>query len=324
MTQPPRPSPTVAIIDDGESLASLARSIPATLDRLDQVPPDGWDAEVVWLVEAAPPAWEAALLQAPSLRWVHWAGTGVDHAGLPLRRPGVVVTTSAGTMAHAVAEYAVLLALAWCRDLVGTLDDHRQRRWRRREATSLAELTTTILGAGSIGRQIARIVTTLGGSPRLVGRTERADGEFGQVHGVDELTRLAATTDLLVVAAPLTASTRGVVDAEVLDAMPTGGYLVNVGRGELVDAAALAAALASGRLAGAAVDVFDREPLPPDDPRWSTPGLLVSPHIAAATGLVGQRLRACFLDNLARYRAGEPLANRVTGQDDDLPERSTP
>jgi phosphoglycerate dehydrogenase-like enzyme len=135
--------------------------------------------------------------------------------------------------------------------------------------------------------------------------------EVAAVHGVDRLADFLRDLDILVVAAPLTDATRALVGAAELALLRPGAVLVNVGRGPIVDEAALLAALREGRLAGAALDVFDTEPLPPSSPLWSEPGMIVTPHSADVTAATDDRCLAQLLDNIGRFRAGEPLLNVV-------------
>src|SRR5262249_2596341 len=161
-------------------------------------------------------------------------------------------------------------------------------------------------GSGPIGRAIARMLRAVGMQVHLVGRTERADPEFGVVRTQAALPTLAAQTDYLVIAAPLTDQTRGLVDAALLSALAPTARLINVSGGPLVVIDDLVAALRAGRLAGAALDVFGTEPLPPDSPLWNTPGLLVSPHMSGDVHGWREELVTLFAENLRRYSCGLP------------------
>ncbi|MGE3289737.1 MAG: D-2-hydroxyacid dehydrogenase, partial [Pseudonocardia sp.] len=163
-----------------------------------------------------------------------------------------------------------------------------------------------------IGRAIGRLLRGLGMRVRGVGRSARDDDpDFGDVASPADLPRLLPETDYVVLAAPLTDETRGLVGAAELRAMRPTARLINVGRGELVDEAALVAVLEAGGIGGAALDVFEREPLPASSPLWALPGVIVSPHMSADAVGWREQLADLFLDNLRRWCAGRPLRNVV-------------
>ncbi|HEV8698591.1 MAG TPA: D-2-hydroxyacid dehydrogenase [Candidatus Limnocylindrales bacterium] len=246
------------------------------------------------------------------LRWIHAAGVGVDWALFPeLIDSEVVVTNSRGVFDETMPEYALALLLALAKDLPATIDDQRARRWRHRPLTPLRGRRATVVGLGSIGRATARLLRAVGMEVVVVGRTAREDPELGRIRASTELAEVAAETDALVLVTPLTDETRGLVDQSVLAALPPGSLLVNIGRGAVVDEAALIESLESGRLGGAALDVFATEPLPPDHPLWAMSNVIVSPHIGGdAPGWLEWFSRS-FLDELERFIAGRPFNNVV-------------
>jgi phosphoglycerate dehydrogenase-like enzyme len=253
-------------------------------------------------------AWPAA----SRLRWIHAAGVGVDWALFPeLIDSDVVVTNCRGVFDETMPEYALALLLALAKDLRATIDDQRARRWRHRPLTALRGRRATVVGLGSIGRATARLLRIVGMEVIVVGRTAREDPELGRIRASTELAEVAVETDALVLVTPLTDETRGLVDQSVLAALPPGSLLVNIGRGAVVDEAALIESLQSGRLGGAALDVFATEPLPPDHPLWATSNVIVSPHIGGdAPGWLEWFSRS-FLDELDRFIAGRPFKNVV-------------
>lgn len=299
----------VAVLCDGEpggSLDDLRERAPVLVSSLREPPPPGWNPEIVYLTEWPTTLWEQALAEAPRLRWVHWAGVGVDRLRGPLSsRPEVLVSTSRGVFDQAMAEYAVMLGLAALRDLWPTWEHQRLRRWAPRPTRRLADAQVVVVGAGSIGHAVGRAFSGLGAEVRLVGRAGRTDPELGTVVAVGELGEVVPEADLLVLAVPLTKDTRGMIDRAVFDRLKPGAHLINLARGPVVVEADLIAALASGRLAGAALDVFDTEPLPADHPLWTLPGVVVSPHMSASAHGDWDRLLTHFLFNLDRYLAGE-------------------
>ncbi|RKN08953.1 D-2-hydroxyacid dehydrogenase [Streptomyces radicis] len=270
------------------------------------------DVLLVWdfLSDAVRAAWPGP---GPRPRWVHTASAGVDRLLIPeLLASDTVVTNARGTFDGPIAEYVAGLVLAMAKDFPGRWAAQRERRWAYRETEKVAGTRAVVVGSGPIGRRIARTLLVLGIEVELVGRTAReTDREFGRVHGNGALPGLLRGADWVVCAAPLTPETKGMFDADAFALMKPTARFVNVGRGQHVVEDDLADALAGGRLAGAALDVFSDEPLPADSPLWGLPGLLISPHMSGDT--VGWRddLSAQFCDNFDRWIAGEPLFNVV-------------
>lgn len=271
----------------------------------------GSDVLLVWdfTSDAVRPAWPAA----DTLCWVHTASAGVDRVAFPeLLSSDVVLTNSRGVFDVPIAEYVLGSVLALAKDLPGTLRLQDGHSWRHRETERVAGRCAVVVGSGPIGRAIGRLLLAVGMRVHLVGRTERAgDPEFGEVHAQDALPALAQRTDYLVVAAPLTEQTRGMVDHALLRVLPRTARLINVSRGPLVVTDDLVAALRAGRLAGAVLDVFETEPLLPASPLWDTPGLVVSPHMSGDVHGWRDELVTLFAENLHRYTRGQPLHNVV-------------
>lgn len=199
-----------------------------------------------------------------------------------------------------MAEYVLGLVLAMAKDLPGTLAAQTRGEWHHRETEPIAGRRAVVVGGGPIGHAIAGLLGAVGMDVELVGRRD-----------FDGLPGLLPGADWLVLAAPLTDATRGMLDAATLALLRPSARVINVGRGALVVEPDLVDALREGRIAGAALDVFAREPLPADSPLWTQPGVIVSPHMSG--DLIGwrQELVEVFRDNLARYQAGEPLRNVV-------------
>jgi phosphoglycerate dehydrogenase-like enzyme len=246
------------------------------------------------------------------MRWLHTFSAGVDHPvfkGLLAR--GVRVTTSSGASASAVAQMAILFLLALSRGLPAHLAAQRERRWVPGQGEDLEGKVVGVVGLGPIGLEVAGLARALG--MRVIGMRRRPAGdEPCETWPMARLGELLAIADYVVLALPLTPDTHHLLDGAALARMRPDARLVNVGRGELVDEAALAAALRDGRIAGAALDVLEEEPLPEASPLWGMPGVIVTPHVAASTPMAHHHAAELFVENLGRWVRGEALRNEVT------------
>ncbi|WP_459547188.1 D-2-hydroxyacid dehydrogenase [Nocardia sp. X0981] len=256
---------------------------------------------------AVPAAWPAA----DRLRWLHIGATGVDTVMFPeLRASDVVVTNTRGVFDTAIAEYVLGQILDFAKDLTGSNRLQRQRIWRHRESERIAGATALVVGTGSIGRTIARLLRAVGMHIRAVGRRPRTgDPDFGTV-STDLYAELPAA-DYVIAIAPLTEQTRQMFDCRAFAAMKPHARFVNVGRGELVVTDDLVAALRSGSIAGAALDVVEPEPLPSGHPLWDLPNARITPHNSG--DFIGWRaaIVTAFTTNFAHWSAGRPLDNVV-------------
>jgi phosphoglycerate dehydrogenase-like enzyme len=253
--------------------------------------------------------WDAA----DSLRWVHAASAGVGNLLFPgMRDSEVRLTNSRGVFDEPMAEYVLGLVLAFAKDLPTTIRMQQRKRWNHRETERLAGSRALVVGTGPIGRAIARKLGAAGVIVSGVGRVARtADPDFGDVVPMADLRAALPDHDWVVLAAPLTPETTGLVDATALRAMRRTARLVNVGRGGLVSQSDLVDALDSGEIAGAAFDVFPDAPLPPSSPLWDMPNVLISPHMSGDVVGWREELVRRFQDNLERFRDGRPLVNLV-------------
>ena len=251
-------------------------------------------------------------LQATRLRWLHTFSAGVDHPVFrSLLARGVRLTTSSGASASAVAQMAILFMLALARDLPARLAAQRARQWAPERGEDLEGKVAAVVGLGPIGLEVARLAGALG--MRVVGMRRRPAGdEPCETWPMARLSELLALADYVILALPLTPETHHLLDAAAIARMRPEARLVNVGRGELVDEAALAVALRDRRIAGAALDVFEAEPLPEASPLWELPGVLVTPHVAAATPTTHHHAAELFVENLGRWVHGRSLLNEVT------------
>ena len=285
--------------------------------------PDASRAEVVYLSPEAIETGEMrdmarALNASEALRWVHVGWAGIDHPWFTsIAARGVTLTSSSGAGATAVAHLAVGGMLAVTRGLQRSAQAQPERRWEAFTTRDVDDLGVVVVGMGPIGCEIARIAGELGADVLGVRRNPSGD-EPCPTWPLDQLDDALRRADVLVLALPLTADTRHIVDERRLALLPEGAVVVNIGRGPLVDEEAMIAGLRSGRIAGAALDVFDTEPLPDDSPLWSLPNVLVTPHIGGRTTGTGRRATDAFLDNLRRWLAGTELHNVVE------PERLVP
>ena len=273
-------------------------------------------ADALFLYDFQSSALRDAWASADRLRWVHIAAAGVDPVLFPaLRDSDVVLTNSRGVFDDAIAEYVLGLILAMAKDFARTIELQCQGRWRHRESERIAGARVLVVGTGPIGRAVARMLRAVGMRVSGMGRRFRGnDPDFGTVYPSAELAAWLPETDYIVAVAPLTEQTKGMFDETAFAAMKSGARFVNVGRGALVDTSALVEALRGGRLAGAALDVFATEPLPPESPLWNLPGVLVSPHMSG--DFVGWRdsLVEVFADNFQRWQTGRHLRNVVDKQ----------
>ncbi|MEU2524774.1 D-2-hydroxyacid dehydrogenase [Streptomyces sp. NPDC006682] len=266
----------------------------------------GADVLLVWdfTSDAVREAWPG---DGPRPRWVHTASAGVDRLLCPeLAASPTVVTNARGVFELPIAEYVAGLVLAFAKDLPRTLELQRQHRWSHRETRGLAGTRAVVVGAGPVGREIMRLLDALGVQVALVGRTARRT-----IHGVEDLDRLAAGADWVIGAAPLTDATRGMFDSRFFGLLQPSAHFVNVGRGALTVEEDLAEALRRRWIAGAALDVFQEEPLGSRSPLWEVPRLLVSPHMSGDTAGWRDRLGEQFVSMYELWSAGEPLPNVV-------------
>ncbi|MGH2446977.1 MAG: D-2-hydroxyacid dehydrogenase [Candidatus Limnocylindria bacterium] len=273
------------------------------------------DAEVLLLGSVPASVLDHVVGRSPRLRWIHSAAAGVDRVTTAaVRERNLTVTNARGVFSRPIAEYVVMMSLAIARRLPQLLELQRERTWQPLRGRELSELTVGIVGYGSIGVEVARLLAPFG--CRILGtrrHPERAvdDGPSVELHGLDHLHDVLRESDVVVVAAPLTDETAGLIGAEQLAEMREDAWLINIARGRLIDELALRRALESGWIGGAVLDVFNEEPLSSDSPLYRTPNLIITPHTSWTSDHVIARSVDLFVDNLRRDRAGEPLRNPV-------------
>jgi phosphoglycerate dehydrogenase-like enzyme len=265
----------------------------------------------------------ANFASARRLRWIQLTAAGVGGVLFPeMVESPVVVTNARGLHAVSMAEHALAVMLMFARKLHLARDAQRRRHWSQDELWlepppfgQLAGSTLGIVGFGAVGRALGERARALGS--RVLAVRRHPAGDPAPAHeqwGPERLPDLLQRSDWLVLAAPLTPATRGIIGPPELALMPRHAILVNLGRGALVDEAALTGALTEGRIAGAALDVFQEEPLPEASPLWAMPQVIATPHVSGFGPRFWERTCELFARNLRRYLAGEPLENVVDKQ----------
>lgn len=258
-----------------------------------------------------------ALPVAKKLRWVHSTSAGIERIqSVPALAEMDHVTLTNGRGAHAptIADHCFAFMLAFTRDIPTLISDKQAKVWdrpaRSKDVRELSGSVLGILGLGRIGSEIARRGLAFGMSVRAVDVSPKAECPgVDDVWPLDRLDDLLRVTDYLAVAIPITPQTRGLIGARELALMQPHAYLFIMSRGGIVDQDALAAALASGKLAGAGIDATDPEPLPAEHPLWELPNVLISPHSSGASRQTRERGREIVRDNIRRFLNDEPLMN---------------
>ena len=276
----------------------------------DPIPEHAADADVLWVAGLSREALRALLARLPGVRWIHSASSGLDRLLVPeIVERGLQVTRTANARAVTMAEFVVAVTLALMKRLPELLESQRVGRWERVAPATLAGSCVGIIGAGTVGRAAAARFRAFG--TRTIGLKRRPVSlpEFDEVWGPDRLEEVLRASDVLLLSCPLSPETHHMIDRERLASMKRTSILVNVSRGQVIVQADLIAALRRGEIGGAALDVFEQEPLPARSPLWSQPNVIVSPHCSSAGPEVWSAVTDEFLANLERYLNGSPLAH---------------
>ena len=318
-TIPNRPRPLIVVLCE-----SLEAERPAGMDKIELVAdvrytdaaglPDAIEnAEILLLWDFFSAALRDAWPRARVLKWVHVAAAGVDTVLFDeFRASDVVLTNAHGFFDGPIAEFVLANILAHDKQLHENRALQQAHDWKHRETRRTAGSTALVIGTGGIGRHIARLLRAVGLEVRGAGRrTSSDDPDFGTILSSAALAEHVGWADNVVVVAPLTPETRGMIDAGVFNAMKASAHLISVGRGPLINEAALLQALQTGSIAAASLDVFVEEPLPVANPLWDAPGVTVSAHMSG--DVVGWRdgLAQQFTGNVQRWLAGADLVNVV-------------
>jgi phosphoglycerate dehydrogenase-like enzyme len=271
------------------------------------------DCEILFAFSLRPEQFRLA----QNLRWIHAPTAAVHQLLFPeLVTSDVILSNSSEVHGPVVAEHVMALVFALAKKIPQAVRLQQNHIWGKSaiwnngpRPREIAGATLGLIGIGGIGRAVARLASALG--MRVIAVRESPEKERPQaveaVYASSQIKDLLSQSDFVVVAAPLTEATRGLINADRLAAMRPDSYLINVGRGPHVDEAALADALRNHRIAGAALDVFDQEPLPAESPLWELENLLIMPHTGSLTEKLWQRHYAVFSENLRRYLAHQPL-----------------
>ncbi len=295
--------------------------------RPEDIPAEAWARCQVLYTDRALPT----QAQAPLLKWIQFHYAGIDFAAdAPiLHKAGVQATTLSGAAAPQVAEYCLTMMLALGHHLpdlfrLQSKADWPAERWERLSPRELRESTVALIGYGSIGRELARLLQPLGVKilavkhnvmqPQDTGYTPPGLGDpqgdlFTRLYPIEALRSVLKQSDFIVLTLPLSPATRGLIQHDMLESVKPGAFLIDVGRGGIVEPTALLSALQEKRLSGAALDVFAEEPLPANSPFWKLPNVIISPHIAGFSLHYHARAAKMFAENLRRYLEGEPLLN---------------
>ena len=252
---------------------------------------------------------------APRLRWIQAMGSGVGQfAGSHLDDAGVVLTNAVGVGAPSIAEFVVGRVIELYKGFPQLAEQQQRHDWTTRFGRLLRGSTVAVVGLGAIGQAVADRLQPFGVHVLAIRRSWRPGltaPSVDELFGPSSLLEVLSRSDVVVLAAAGTPETADLIDQSAIDAMKPGAIFVNVARGNMVDESALGAALRSGHLAGAALDVARAEPLPADSPLWEIPNLLLSPHSSTSQDRYFEMIFELFVDNLTRYISGQPLRNLV-------------
>lgn len=254
-----------------------------------------------------------AVVRGGRLKWIQSSAAGLDHCLVPsVVESSITITSASGLLADQVAEQAMALVCGLTRSLPVFFRAQQKREFIRRPTRDLHHATVGIIGLGGVGRRIAEVVSPF--KTRILAVDMFPVDKPPHVEAlwpVERMNEMLAQVDILFLSAPLTPLTRGMLDARTLEKMKPGSILINVARGPLVVETALVAALRSGRLAAAGLDVTEEEPLSPSSPLWDFENVIITPHVGGQSHLRMEQVTDFFCDNLARYLAGQPLRNLV-------------
>ena len=300
-------------------LEDIRAKAPATVEILpyleDESDTAGWaEAEAVFRWVAGK-RFEGLVLEGPNVRWLHTASAGVDHVLTPAlkARGGFTLTDSGPAFGICIGEFVLAWMLAMAHRLPELMAQQARGEWKSLQQEELYGQTAGIIGLGPIGRGVASRCRAFGMRTLGFRRTNAPVSDIDSVYtGTDGLRTLLAQSDWVVIAAALTDETKAILGAAEFAGMKPTARIINIARGKLLDENALVAALQGGKIAGACLDVFEKEPLPADSPLWKIPSVYVTPHNSPGWTInLRRRQLDLFLSNLNRFAAGEPLEGVV-------------
>jgi phosphoglycerate dehydrogenase-like enzyme len=303
------PEPLLDIVRRRHPEAAIAccTDYPSLPEMLDREKPD-----VLFTIRFAgtPGFPRPAILGSPSLRWVSVGGSGTDHLA-PWDTGKLTVTNAAGVAAEVMAEYVIGGILHFTLDFAGFASHQRNRAWVSGSVSSVRGRTMAILGLGKTGQAVAKLAKALGMNVVGIRARPTATACVDRVEPVERLRDVLGEADFVTVCLPLTAATRGLLDGAAFRAIKPGAVLVDVSRGGILRQSDLIEALKSSRLRGAVLDVFEKEPLPADNPLWEMENVIITPHCSSVYDGWDRRAMEMFCDNLDRWRRGAALENVV-------------
>lgn len=317
-----------------EHVGGTAKKVNLTVippSKPEDIPQEVWQETDVLITRSFLPDPELV----PNLRWVQFFSAGIDpHLDHPLfKEKGVIATSMSGAIAWQIGEYVLMTLLAFGQKLPKLIRNQRDKhwstgseKWQNLMPLELRDSTVGIIGYGSIGRQVARLLVPFGATvlaakkdvmhPEDQGYIRDGMGDphgdfFDRLYPPEALQSLLSECDFVVLTLPLTEGTHHIIDEGAFNAMKPSAYLVNVGRGELIDQGALVTALRTKQIAGAALDVFEEEPLPQNSPLWEMENVIITPHISGLSKHLEEEMVTLFVENLNRYLSELPLYNRI-------------
>lgn len=324
----------VVAIDFSDDLIKRVQDVSPRLNvvrHFPDVPSSAWaEADVLYTVRHFPDP-----DQAPRLRWIQLNFAGVDQAltHRAAQAEDILLTTASGIHAQPLANYVLMMMLAWNYKLTQMFRDQAKNHWNDNPQATYAPVdmhrqTVGIVGYGTIGREVARLAHTLGMSvlatKRDAKRPDEAHHDYTppntgdpegdipeRIYPTEALASMVIECDFVVVIVPLTPTTKHLINQTILDAMKPTSFLINVARGAVIDEPALITALSSGNIGGAALDVFEEEPLPSTSPLWGMDNVIISPHVSGNSANYHEKATELFIENIKRYLEKKPLLNLV-------------
>ena len=256
---------------------------------------------------------------APNVKWIQATSSGIGHfvknMKYDTRMPNTIFTTARGVHAQPLTEFCLMVMMMFNKRLLQVLEDQKRKHWQRYAGTDLRNKTLVIIGVGRVGQEIARLCQCLGmyviGIKRDITGIEPSSLNVDELYGPIDLHKVLKRAEYLVLIAPHTPETEGMISKKELELMPKGGILINIGRGALVNQGALIDSLQSGHLGGAGLDVFEVEPLPKDSPLWAMENVIVSPHSGSTSDYENNLITDLFCLNLHKFITEQPLINKL-------------